>query len=278
MRLTFENALGKAEMSGGGESGIRITAVSGLGMPSYERRTLTSYDFDGAVESARKIPQRSIVVGGDIIGGTRKAQKLLKLLSEPCRMVVSCDSFEREIAVSACEAEFTEQNGVYTKFALALTCDDPYFYNAEPTQVGLYEKEKLITDETVLPAVFSIRKTSAKIDLCSDREIEATFVILGKRIPDETEGKIVIENLTTGAVFTLLYVPSDGEIITIDMAERTITSDINGNLIEYISDDSFLSDLVIAKDGAELTAIGYGATGDISAYIIYRNKFIEATV
>lgn len=276
MRLKFENELGAFEMSGGGNDSVRITGIKGLGVPAYERRTYASYDFDGAVESMRKLPVRVITVGGDISGGMSEAVRITKILSKPCKMTVICDEFERVINVTACDSQLDKKNKKYVKFALSLTCDDPYFYDSIPNEVGLYIRKKLISSDTTLPAMFSERTTSASIKIHSDRVVEPVITILGRKNPDETEGKIVIENKVTGAVFTLLYVPENEEIITIDVEKRTITSDVNGNLISYISDDSFLSDLVIDDRGAEFVTTGYGATGHISAYILYRNKFIEA--
>lgn len=278
MRLKFENNLGIIEMSGGGDDLIRVTSIGGLGVPAYERRTYASYDFDGAVESMRRLSVRTITVGGDITGGISEAVRLTKILSRPCKMTIYGSDFEREINVAACEPRLEQKNKSFVKFALSLTCDDPYFYDAVPTEVGLYVRQKLISSDTTLPAMFSQRTNSASINIRGDRDIEPIITILGKRNSTETEGKIVIENKVTGAVFTLQYVPEDEEIITIDVSKRTITSDINGNLISYITDDSYLSDLVIGDEGAEFLTTGYGATGNISAYIKYQNKYLEAIV
>ena len=76
MELRFENELGNIVMSGGGSGEIRITSINGLGVPAYERRLLTSYDFDGAAESARRMPVRSITVSGDLTGGREQAALL----------------------------------------------------------------------------------------------------------------------------------------------------------------------------------------------------------
>lgn len=278
MRLRFENDLGTVAMSGGGDDGFRITKIGGLGVQAYERRTLNSYDFDGAVESARRFPQRNITIGGDVKGGRAAVLDMARILSEPCRMVISCEDFEREINVTSCETELADQNRAYTRFALSLTCDDPYFYDATETREGLYVRTKLITSDTVLPAVFSTRTDSAEIIVRGDREIEPTIVILGSERGSEEDGYIVIENTKAGTKFTFEYVPEEDELITIDVASRTITSDINGNIISYISDDSFLSDLVIPMEGAVFSTTGYGATGHINAYLIYKNRYIEAII
>ena len=278
MKLVYENELGRAELFGGGDNNIRISGIDGLCVPPYERRGYTSFDFDGAVESGRHITRRAVTVGGDIKASVREAADFLKIFSEPGKLKIFTKEFEREINVSACEAEYTNKNNGYIKFALSLVCDDPYFYDAEETRLGLYVREKLIDGGAVFPFMFSRRTTSASLPVKSDREIEPTIIILGSSRKGDGEGRIVIENILTGAIFTLNYVPKEDEIITLDIKERTITSNLNGNLIACISDDSFMSDLVIGKNGAQFVTTGYGATGYITAYVIYRNKFLEAMV
>lgn len=278
MKLVFENELGRAELYGGGDNTVRISAIDGLCVPPYERRGYTSYDFDGAVESGRHITRRTVTVGGDMKATPREAADFIKIFSEPGVLKIITSEFEREINVAACEAEYSNKNNGYVKFALSLTCDDPFFYDAKETRLGLYVREKLIDAETTFPATFSRRTTSASLAVKSDRDVEPVIIILGSPRNGDGEGRIVIENIMTGALFTLNYVPEEDEIITLDIKERTITSNLYGNLISYISDDSFMSDLVIGKNGAQFVTTGYGATGYVTAYIIYKNKYLEAMV
>lgn len=276
MKLIFENELGKAELFGGGDEKIRITAIEGLGVPSYERRSHTSFDFDGAVESGRHFTRRNIVVSGDIRATAREASDFIKLFSESGGLRIVTDSFDREITVSSCESEYQSTNNGYVKFVLSFTCDDPYFYDSQESKTGLYVRERLIDGETSFPALFSRRTTGASIAIKSDRDIEPTIIILGGERVDDGEGKIVIENILTGAIFTLNYVPERDEVITINVRERSIKSSLVGNLVGYISDDSFLSDLTVSKFGAQFVTTGYGATGNVTAYILYKNKYLEA--
>lgn len=277
MKLIFENELGGFEMAGGGDAQIRITKINGIGIQPYERQLLSSYDFDGAAESARRLPVRCITAAGDIRSDPRRAAELMRILSEPCRLLLSGSGIEREIQISAAEAEFGEKNGPYMKFALSLSCDDPYFYDAEETVGGLFVRTKLINSQTTLPAVFSTRQAEAEVKVKGDRAVEPIIEILGGEARTG-EGSIAIENLTDEKAFVINYVPQKDERITIDVANRTITSDIEGNIIKYISDDSFMSDLVIEKDKTRMRAVGYGATGTMSAYIRYKNKYIEAFI
>lgn len=278
MKITLENKYGSIRMSGGGDENVRICSVTGLGIPAYERRCYSSYDFDGVVESVRRVPSRTISVGGDIIGGREVYSKMLKILSYPCEMIIEDKDLRRMIHISSCEMDFVKKGSIYTRFALNMSCDDPYFYDCEDTVAGLYSRKKLISKDTVLPAMFSSRVSCTSIKILSERIVEPVITILGKRNSDNDEGRIEIKNAVTGAVFTLDYVPEDDELVTIDVMNRTITSDIKGNIINCISDDSYISDLVIDERGAEFTTTGYGATGDITATLIYKNKYLEAMV
>ncbi len=278
MKLIFKNSLGEKTLSGTGENGIGITDVKGLGVPSYERQCYTSYDFDGAIESARRIPQRNITISGDIRGTNEDVRDFLKLLSEPFSLTVETDSFKRSITVSGATAQTAKVSKNITKFALSLVCDDPYFYDNEDTKVPLFVREELLTRETVLPAMFSKRTASASLNVTSDRIIEPEIIITGKKSESEEDGRIVILNKLTGREFTLLYTPEENEIITVDVKNRKITSDKNGNILSCITKDSFMSDLEIGKSGAVFELAGYGSATNISAYIIYKNCYLEAIV
>lgn len=277
MEVKFFGENGEVFMSGGGSAKIRITKISGIGVCTMERQLIKSYDFDGAKESARRAPQRLINISGDMRGSARDAAKLMRTLEKPCVMVISGGGIERRINISSADIEFGARSGDYFKFVISLTCDDPYFYDEQENIGGLFARTKLIDDKMTLPAVFSERTDGASVDVCGDREIEPIIEILGA-MPQGSEGRIVIENLSAEKTFTINYVPAEGERITVDIGKRTITSDINGNILKYISDDSFMSDLVIGIGTSQLRAVGYGAAVGMSSYIRYRNKYIEAFV
>ena len=278
MLLTFTNELGSVTMSGAGGGEIGILSISGLCAPEPERQLISSYDFDGLHECAARLPSRIIGIKGDICGAAKTRARLSRILSAPCRLDIVTPDFERMINVRAAELAFSERLGKYTAFSLALTCDDPYFYDAQDTKAGLFEREKLLTSATVLPAVFSTRLSSAEIDIGGDRSSEPVISILGGAPTEADEGKIIIENLTSGRKFTLDYTPAEGELITVDVRSRTITSSTAGNILKYISDDSFLADLVLAKGENVIKTTAVGATGYIYAYVRYKNKFVEAIV
>ena len=278
MELILQNDTGSINMSGSAGCDIRITSITGLGALSYERRLLTSYDFDGAIESGRRMPVRSISISGDLTGGVSRAAQLSRFCSEPFKLIIITTRFQREINVNSCEIVFSDKNRAFIKFAMSLSCDDPYFYDANETKVGLYYIEKLISDKTVLPAVFSERVNQNTITVSGDRSIEPIITILGGIRNSGQSGEIVIENLSTDKTFTLAYTPQQDELITIDVSKRTIKSSINGNIIEKITDDSFLSDLELPVGDTLLKTMNYGSAGEIGAYIIYKNKYIEALV
>ncbi len=278
MLLTFTNELGCVTMSGAGGGEIGILSISGLCAPEPERQLISSYDFDGVHECATRLPSRIIGIKGDIFGNATTRARLSRVLSEPCRLDIAGMDFERMINIRSAELAFSERLGAYTSFSLALTCDDPYFYDAADIEKGLFVREKLLSTSTVLPAVFSTRLSSVDINITGDRPAEPVITILGGAPTEADEGKIIIENLTSGKKFTLVYTPAEGELITVDVRSRTIISSVNGNIMTHISDDSFLADLVLAKGANTLKTTAVGATGYIYAYVSYKNRYVEAIV
>ena len=175
MKLIFKNSLGEKTLSGAGDCSIGITQIDGLGVPSYERQCYTSYDFDGAIESARRIPQRNITVSGDICGTNEDVRDFLRLLSEPFYMTVETEAFKRSAKVSSASANTKKVSRNITKFALSLVLDDPYFYDDKDIIVPLYEREELLTRALVLPSMFSKRTASVSLKVTTDRIIENNF-------------------------------------------------------------------------------------------------------
>lgn len=277
MKLIFENAQGKIEMSGGGNGIWRLCKINGTGMPLCERQLLCSYDFDGARQNAKRLIPRNIAISGDVKGDGDTASELMRILCEACTLTICGDKKSRAATVNAAEASFEKKGGGYMKFVLSLTCDDPYFYDTNETVCGLYVRRKLIDDKTVLPAVFSARENEAQIEISGDRAVEP-IIELSCTDRGSGDGYIVIENLTTCKKFRLDYIPQKDERITIDVGKCTIVSDISGNIIRYLSDDSFMSDLVLDCGRMHIRTVGYGAAGRLSAYLRYKNKYIEAFI
>ena len=157
MKLIFKNSLGEKILSGTGEGPFGITEISGLGIVPYERQCYTSYDFDGTIESARRIPGRNITIAGDIKGTSRDVKDFLKLMSEPFSMTVEEDGVKRTAYVSMATSKTSRVSENITKFALSLVLDDPYFYDEEETKVALFVREKLLSKKVTSAEITAAR-------------------------------------------------------------------------------------------------------------------------
>ncbi|MDO4618449.1 MAG: phage tail family protein [Clostridia bacterium] len=275
MNIIIKNIHGERVLTGDGGGNIGITKISGISNPPYEIKKYTSFDFDGAIESARRIPSRGITLAGDIKGDTKAVKEFLKILSDPFDMIVIGDD-EREIRIASANCEINKIEKNISKFVISCIADDPYFYDSDETKVALFEREELVDKNLTLPSMFSKRTATAGIKVNSDRIIEPKIVITGKNTESQEDGRIVIINEKTKAEFVLLYTPEENEIITVDVKQRQITSDKNGNIISSMTLDSFMSDLEIGTEGATFSLVGYGKASNISAYIIYKNCYLEA--
>ena len=77
---------------------------------------------------------------------------------------------------------------------------------------------------------------------------------------------------------------SADETVTIDIPNRTITSDQpsdenqNGNLINYISDDTFLSAFQLSLGTNHIKAVDHNQSANFDVVCEYSNKYIEAVV
>lgn len=276
MELKIENESDSIIMSGGGDARIRLTKLNGVGIIPPARKVITSYDFDGAAETSRHYLQRTIGIAGDT--DRENMLKLMHILSHPNILTITSNNISRRIYINQADVTVLEKSAEYIPFAAVLTADDPYFYDDEETERGIFTREKLLTSQTVLPAIFSKRTCDADIVISGDDMIEPIYEITAGESRQGDTGSIVIENETKGISFTLLYIPEKNEVITIDTKNRKITSSVSGNIINCLTDDSFLDDLVLDIGTNKIKGIGHGASGDVSIVVKYRNKYCEALI
>ena len=55
---------------------------------------------------------------------------------------------------------------------------------------------------------------------------------------------LLIKNLSTGKQIQLDYAPGDTDTVVIDIKNRKVTSALMGNIINYLTNDTFLGDFV----------------------------------
>lgn len=278
LKLSYKNNRGTAELCGG-SSPFRVTQITGLGLPERQFMTTSYTGYDGQETYGSTCLARSITMAGDISSRTLRSdlQLLADILSVPGYLYIQSGEMERRIFCNQTVFPDAERilHGKICTFTVQFVCDNPYFENAQDISVPLYSRTKNLTTSFLLPCTFGTTVAGADIKLCCSNSVEPIIHVL---FPETLEHSttVVLTNETTGKKIELDYVPSGGEEIVIDIKNRTATSTVNGNIINSLSDDTFLSEFYLGYPENRLNAM----VGDISAGIfvecIYNEKYSEA--
>jgi len=119
------------------------------------------------------------------------------------------------------------------------------------------------------PFVFTTMTTVANV--VNDGDVDCPLIIKITGIGSGTGG-FEVRNNTTGKYIKLDYNLADGEVITIDTQELTITSSIAGNILHKITSDSTL-DLKLAVGVNEIEGINY-ADNEIAITAEHHNLYV----
>ncbi|MBR5236171.1 MAG: phage tail family protein [Clostridia bacterium] len=282
--VQYENAIGKLCFGNGSEF-WNLTKISGLGLPEKTFQSICYANMPGQLTIAEKAEPRVITMRGDCCGGSGAFTEGMRILNKKGRLTFSSMQKTRCIEAYCSHFEIQNQHGVYTEFIIQFTCDDPYFTGAEPSQAALYDRRDLVMSSFETPCVFTERITGANVFNNGDVETEPVFTLacVGVGSPGETQG-IRIENQTTGNVFFLDYVMQADEIITVDIPNRKIVSNIQnkennyGNLMSFLSKDTFLNDIYLAVGDNEFTATNYSVGSEVIVTCSYSEKYLEAVM
>lgn len=276
--LSYKNSRGTVRLCGS-SSPFHVTNILGLGLPECEYITATYSGYDGQETLSSSYFARSITISGDIVSKNLRADltNAVDIMSAPGYLYIESDDMNRRIYCNQTVFPDAERilRGKICTFAIQFVCDSPFFENAEDTSVALYSRSKELSTPFSLPSVFGTTVAEATINLKSRNKVEPKIHII---CPSELSNatSVIINNLTTDKKIELLYTLSAGEEIVVDIKNRTVTSSVNGNIINYLSDDTFLSDFCFEEFSNNISA----TVGDINAGIfiecIYNDRYSEA--
>lgn len=273
MKMTFENKFGTVDMFGEGNEGLCVCDVEGTELQGRERSLIKFCTKDGYEESSAAFGQRVITVSGDIRAeNEEKIANAMRVFSSPGVLTIACGKTKRQITVNDTVFKTTRKNGMYKGFCAQMTCDMPHFTDCTDIFKGVYSRVNLITNETVLPAMFTKRSAGGNVENSGD--VKAEPLIRIECLADAPEdGSITIANKTTGKKIILNHPMVKGEIVTVDIPERTITSSVSGDIFPSLDPDSYLYDIYLecGQNYIDVTA----AEGDRNCeiYVIYRNLY-----
>lgn len=281
MKILYKNSFGTVEFSGKGTSDFCILAIDGLQpfLKEYEVATYTGYDGQETL-SSRALP-RTITISAEYNGNyaDNSVKKVLKVLEKNGEMTIENNGICRSIICN--QILVSEVNSVLkgkiAGIVVQFVCDSPYFTDEFDTVVPLYARSKLLVSPFSLPTAFGGIIIGGDIEITGDYDVEP-IISMYYPSPLEAEENVIITNETTGKSIKLNYAPIEKEIITIDVKNRRINGTVGGNLISFLSDDTFLGDFILEK-GRNIISVSLGDTVlDFNIECKYRNLYYEAVM
>lgn len=280
--VSYENEYGKIGMGGGAHPRFNIREITGLGLPEKNYNTVTYAGTDGQETISETVLPRTITIGGDISGNLQhEIANAAKVLNHPGTLYIQSLAKRRRIPCRCIAFDISErrQGKLFQPFVFQFTADSPYFLDMENRTIAVFKRIDQITPSFSFPLVFTRRDNEADIVNAGDSNTEPIFYIYNTARAASTysdEYGIEIVNQTTGASIFLLYHTQDGEVITIDIPRRKISSDVNGNIINCISDDTFLSDFTLTPGTNHITVTNHNIDENIEVMCEYSSRYVEA--
>ena len=283
MRLTFKNSVGTLYFGDGAE--FKITAVSGLYVPSKTYGTVRYAEYDGQFTYQSNANARVITLGCDIVSKNLRSalERAMRVLNRAGTLTLDYGDKVRKIECSQVTVSVSDRSTTHAVFGVQFVCDDPYFTDEQPVKAGIHGSVNLITNPITLPCMLSSRDTKRIIENAGDKDVYpiVTIRVVKKgTTASATEYGYKLLNNTTGKSVHLQYTSKAGERIVIDFGKRTVTSIKGGtiitNIIGNIAQGSELADFYLIPGGNEIEAVDLGTDDESLISLEYENKYVEA--
>ncbi len=281
MQLIYKNNLGTVEISGNSASSIRLIEADGFGIAEREYITAVFAGYDGQETISSRALPRAITIKAEICGQdiSAIARDTMKILIEPGWLHIENNEISRRIYCNQVKIPDPARvlKGKIAEFAVQFICDKPYFEDTFENAVALYMRTKNLSTPFTLPVVFGTTVMGAAIKNLGDYSIEPCIYIKCPKALQSAE-TVIITNNTTGARIVLEYAPKSGDEITVDIKNRKILSSITGNLLNNLSDDTFLGDFVLDIGINDLSVIVGDVQSEFTVECRYSNIYCEAVI
>ncbi|MBE7024240.1 MAG: hypothetical protein E7412_07240 [Ruminococcaceae bacterium] len=243
--IRFKNSSGEIQLSGGKNPLVRLTEIFGLGLVEKEYRTAVFPGYDGQETVSERALPRTITISAEFCGNniSSNIETALKVLESSGYLYIETERFSRRIFCNQIRVSEPERilRGEISNMAVQFVCDSPFFEDSIETVVPLYERTKNLETEFSLPCIFGSVSMGTIVRNTGNRKIEPIIILY---CPDSSlnSDTVTLRNVTTGKTLVLEHNVEKNEIITIDIKNRTVLSNLSGNILYKLSDDSFLGD------------------------------------
>lgn len=256
MEIVIQNKNGRLEIGGGNHPTAKLIEIAGLGLPASEPNTIKYAGQPGYKMLGRVDMERTITMSLDFDGIPFDVMKVYRVLQEECELLFFLGGERRKIkgiCLNPTEAESIIFKRMY-KLVLQFVCENPYFEDFSDKVISLSTRTdmfpsyfdsaegKQVIDLAATP-IATVRDATVKITNRGDMNIYPTITV----VAEEDCETLVISNNTTNKSITINKSIAVGEKVVVDVYNRTIKSDINGSLLNYISDDTIMSEFVIER-------------------------------
>ena len=284
IQVILENRHGRLCMGGSSSPQWRITEISGLGLLEKNFSTVTYPGESGQQTLGHTYGPRTISISGVIMNDgnlQRTLANAIHIFQDDVTVKLQFGERKRKTLCHVAVFENNERNVYLQHFVLQLIADNPFFEDWEDTSVAVYKRENLLKTTFTLPCVFSKRTNEIDVLVTGQENSEPVILIANTASPVNAleESGIELTNTLPGGTEQRIFLETTtqaGEIITVNIPERTVTSNLRGNLLNTLSNDSFLSDFYLAPGTNRVSVTNYNTFEDISVLCQYNNRYLEA--
>lgn len=276
MRLKFVSGKRHIEFDGSGEGAASVISVSGFEGVSKRYHTVRYVGMPGQITVSESVLPRVITVTGDIcVKNSRPFSEYCTFFTEKGELYVSKGTVKKKIAYKPVIFRMTEQKGDFILFELKILCDFPYFSDWTSSFSDIYKRIDKVTGAFSLPMVFTERRTS--LDVINKGQVECQPVVVVECVESGVySGGIHIKNESTGKSLVLLTNMKKGEKITLDVKNRTISSDMRDNCYGILSGKCTLANFLLRKGVNSIVVENENQEETVKASLCFDNLYTEA--
>ncbi len=278
MKLVYENKRGRIVMYGGGADGFNITQIRGISLPESDVSTIRYPNVAGQTVTRSTPMERMITVSADIKDENRKQiTRAMGIFSYPGVIYITAYGKTKKINARCVSFEVNKNQGAYVPFVVQFCADNPYFEDIYECKTPIYNRVGKLHSTFVLGCVFSERMLNNNVINRGDTDIEPVFEISSESGASCPEG-ITIKNATNGNTITLNTDILIGEKITVDVKNRKITSNIRGNMIFCLSEETALTNFVMPVGISAIEVLAPDLDGKLNIWCLHNNNYISVVV
>lgn len=277
--IRFFNETGSIDFGGGSSATYwKVTSADGL---AFCGRTFTCAKYagqDGQKTTDVTVNARVITLSGDVFCGENFAKDFksaMTVLENEGIIEIKTELGTRRIKARCSDFRENGRKGKYMLFVIQFVCDDPYFEDADKTEVAVFKEIPLLNSEFTFPGKFSERISRRNIVYEGTRKAEPTFFISIDEGRDG-ENQLVIKNHTSGETLSFDYGGVFGDFITVDIKNRKIYNQNGESLLKYLTDDSFFDGFHLFPGSNDIEVINRNANTGITVNCQYANRYSEA--